>query len=238
MQSDRQQAYDRGSTIFSPDGRLYQVEYAREAVARGGPTVGVTTQESVVFASTGTRRSPLVVPDSIEKLHDVDGQLAVATAGHVADGRRLVEYGREFAHHEQLRYGEQPDVESLVKSLADHVQESTQAGGTRPYGVALLAGGVTDGPELYELDPSGTPTAWTATAIGSGSAAIRSTLEAEYEEGLDEHTGLRLAVEALATDDRDLSSETLDVGVARRNGFELLDSEKRRSLLDETGQAS
>jgi proteasome alpha subunit len=238
MQSDRQQAYDRGSTIFSPDGRLYQVEYAREAVTRGGPAVGVTTEDSVVFAATGTRRSPLVVPDSIEKLHDVDGQLAIATAGHVADGRRLVEYGREFAHREQLRYGEQSDVESLAKSLADHVQESTQVGGTRPYGVALLVGGVADDPALYELDPSGTPTAWTATAVGNGSADIRSTLEAAYEGGLDEHAGLRLAVDALGTEDRELSSETLDVGVARKDGFQLLDNEERQSLLDETGQAS
>jgi proteasome alpha subunit len=235
MQPDNQQAYDRGSTIFSPDGRLYQVEYAREAVARGGPTVGVTTEDSVVFASTGSRRSPLVVPDSIEKLHDVDGQLALATAGHVADGRRLVEYAREFAHHEQLRYGEQASIETLAKELADHVQEATQVGGTRPYGVAVLVGGVTEEPALYELDPSGTPTEWTATAIGAESEAIRSTLEDEYEAGLDEHTGLRVAIDALAASGQEVTSPTLDIGVARDDGFAVFEREACENLLEETG---
>lgn len=250
MQSDRQQAYDRGSTIFSPDGRLYQVEYAREAVARGGPTVGVTTEDSVVFASYGEARSPLVVPDSIEKLRDVDGQLGIATAGHVADGRRLVEYGREFAHRERLRYGEQPGVETVAKALADFVQESTQVGGTRPFGAALLVGGVdvsrtsasrtqsddvVGSPRLYELDPSGTPTEWAATAIGSESDAILSVLEDEYEEGIDEHAGLRLALRALAGEDDELASDALDVAVARESGFESLDAEQPETLLEETG---
>jgi proteasome alpha subunit len=239
MQPD-QQAYDRGSTIFSPDGRLYQVDYAREAVEQGGPTVGVRTTDSVVFASYGRPRSSLVVPESIEKLHDIDGRLGVATAGHVADGRRLVDYGREFAHEERLRYDEQPDVEAVSKALADFVQESTQVGGTRPFGAALLLGGVVDTPRLYDVDPSGTPTEWRATAIGNGSDSIREALEEEYEAGLDEHTGLRLALRALAKGAGELSPDSLDVAVARESGFEVFERDQRATLLEETefGRAS
>ncbi|SDJ56698.1 proteasome alpha subunit [Halovenus aranensis] len=234
MEPNNQQAYDRGSTIFSPDGRLYQVEYAREAVARGGPTVGITAAESVVFASYGSARSPLVVPESIEKLRDIDGQLGIATAGHVADGRRLVEQGRQFAHQERLRYDEQPGVEATAKALADFVQESTQVGGTRPFGAALLVGGVVDRPRLYDVDPSGTPTEWRATAIGHESDAIREALEAEYEQQLDEHTALRLALRALSGDERELSTESLDVAVAREDGLTTFDEGQRRDLLEET----
>jgi len=240
MDPNNQQAYDRGSTIFSPDGRLYQVDYAREAVEQGGPTVGVTTEDSVVFASFGKPRSSLMVPESIEKLHDIDGQLGVATAGHVADGRRLVSYGREFAHHERLRYDEQAGVESVSKALADFVQESTQVGGTRPFGAALLVGGVVDRPQLYDVDPSGTPTEWTATAIGNGSDSIRDVLEEEYEPGMDEHTGLRLALQALDSGDRERSTDALGVAVARESGFERFERDRREQLLTETefGQAS
>lgn len=255
MDPNNQQAYDRGSTIFSPDGRLYQVDYAREAVEQGGPTVGVTTAESVVFASFGKPRSSLVVPKSIEKLHDIDGHLGVATAGHVADGRRLVSYGREFAHQERLRYDEQPGVESVSKALADFVQESTQVGGTRPFGAALLVGGVdvpresasqtqsddvVGTPRLYDVDPSGTPTEWTAAAIGNESDIIRDVLEEEYEPGMDEHTGLRLALQALASGDRELSTDALDVAVARGSGFEPFGRDRLETLLDETefGRAS
>jgi len=238
MHTGGQQAYDRGSTIFSPDGRLYQVEYAREAVARGGPIVGVTTDDGVVLASCGSPRSPLVVPESIEKLHDVDGRLAVATAGHVADGRRLVEQARVHAQRERLRYGERPDVETLARALADRVQQSTQAAGTRPFGAAVLVGGVSDVPRLYELDPSGASTEWQAAAIGGDREAIQAVLVDEYERTLDERAGLALAVRALAAGDRELSRSAVDVGVAREDGFDLLEPAQREVLVDETERAS
>lgn len=236
MQPDRQ-AYDRGSTIFSPDGRLYQVDYAREAVSRGSPTVGVTTAEGVVFAAASNRRSPLVESGSIEKLHDVDGHIGIATAGHVADGRRLLDYGREYAQHERLRYGEPPGVEPVVTALADHVQESTQRGGTRPFGVALLLGGVTEaGSRLYELDPSGAPTAWAATAIGRDSDAALSYLESEYDEGLDRSAGLRIALRALAeSSGADLTPDDLDVATTGPAGFDLFDRRRREQALAEAG---
>lgn len=182
----RQQAYDRGSTIFSPDGRLYQVEYAREAVGRGSPSLGITTDAGVVLAATKRVASPLLEAGSIEKISVVDDHVAIASAGHAADARQLVAEARTAAQRHRVRYGEPIDVGALTTGLADHVQESTQTGGSRPYGAALLVAGIDDsGPGLYEVDPSGTPYGWRAVAIGRGSDDIRHALEQRFDESVD-----------------------------------------------------
>jgi hypothetical protein len=139
---NQQQAYDRGITIFSPDGRLYQVEYAREAVKRGTASVGVRTADGVVLAADRHARSPLLERDSIEKIHKADDHVGIASAGHVADARKLIDLARRQAQVEQLRYGQQIGVESLTKEVTDYIQEYTQTGGARPFGVALVVGGM------------------------------------------------------------------------------------------------
>ncbi|QSG07951.1 archaeal proteasome endopeptidase complex subunit alpha [Halapricum desulfuricans] len=194
-----QQAYDRGITIFSPDGRLYQVEYAREAVKRGSASVGVRTPEGVVLAADRRARSPLIEEESIEKIHGVDDHVALASAGHVADARKLIDFARRRAQVEKLRYDESIGVETLTKAVTDHIQEYTQTGGARPFGVALLVGGVENGePRLFETDPSGTPYEWQATAIGGGREDIQSHLEDNYEDDLSLEEGVGLALEAIA----------------------------------------
>jgi proteasome alpha subunit len=214
--NQQQQAYDRGITIFSPDGRLYQVEYAREAVKRGSPSVGIRAADGVVLAASKRVRSPLLESDSVEKLHQVDDRIGVATAGNVADGRQLVDFARRRAQVEQLRYGEPVTVETLTKETTDHIQQYTQTGGARPFGAALLVGGVDPEPRLFECDPGGTPTAWKAAVIGSDSAAIREFLEGEYDEGMDVDAAVDLALEALADPDDDgLAPEEVTMGVAR-----------------------
>ncbi|MFD1645359.1 archaeal proteasome endopeptidase complex subunit alpha [Haloarchaeobius litoreus] len=230
---DDRRSYDRGTSIFSPDGRLYQVEYAREAVRKGSATVGVTTDESVVFASDTSTRSPLLERDSVEKIHDVDGHLGVASAGHVADARRLVDEARRFAQTERLRYGEAPGVETAAKAIADVVQESTQTGGMRPFGVALLVGGVVDGgPRLFETDPSGTPSAWRATAIGSGSDEIRDYLETEYADGLGTSDGVALALDALRTGTDGITPGEAAVATMDAEGFRTVDDDIVASHFD------
>ena len=237
MQGD-QQAYDRGTSIFSPDGRLYQVEYAREAVKRGSASVGVRTADGVVLAARRRVRSPLMDPDSVEKLHRVDGHLGVASAGHAADARRLVEFAREAAQRERLRFDEPLGVEPLTKELADHVQEYTQRGGARPFGTALLVGGVDDsGPALYETDPSGTPSSWQAAAVGRNSAEIQEYLEAEYVADAGLESGVDLALSALAAP-ADEGFDLSDVGVATvtaDGGYRQLSADERRGRLDALG---
>ncbi|MFC6942318.1 archaeal proteasome endopeptidase complex subunit alpha [Salinirubellus sp. GCM10025818] len=196
----QQQAYDRGITIFSPDGRLYQVEYAREAVKRGTASVGVRTAGGVVLAVDKRIRSPLMERTSVEKIHKADEHIGIASAGHVADARQLIDFARRQAQVEQLRYGEPIGVETLTKSVTDHIQQYTQVGGARPFGVALIIGGVEDGqPRLYETDPSGTPYEWKALAVGADRGEIEDYLEEHYDESMDLDGGIGLALSALAS---------------------------------------
>ena len=200
MQGNEQQAYDRGITIFSPDGRLYQVEYAREAVKRGTASVGVRTEDGVVIAADRHARSPLIERDSIEKIHEIDSHVGVASAGHVADARQLIDVARRQSQVNRLRYDEPASVESLTKEITDYIQQYTQTGGARPFGVALLVAGIEDGePRLFETDPSGTPDEWQAVAIGGSREDIQSFLEDEYAEGMDLEGGIELALRALAS---------------------------------------
>jgi proteasome alpha subunit len=198
MQGNDQQAYDRGTSLFSPDGRIYQVEYAREAVNRGAASVGIRTSEGVVLAAQTKARSSLMETESIEKLHKLDDHVGTASAGHVADARRLIDFARQRAQTNRLRFEEPVPVETLAKNITDHIQESTQVGGTRPYGAALLIGGVSDGrARLFETDPSGTPHEWKAVAIGGGHDEIQSFLETEYDESMSLDAGVELALRAL-----------------------------------------
>ncbi|WP_424017806.1 archaeal proteasome endopeptidase complex subunit alpha [Halorientalis pallida] len=196
----QQQAYDRGITIFSPDGRLYQVEYAREAVKRGTASVGVRTEDGVVLAADTRVRSPLLERESVEKLHKIDDHIGIASAGHVADARQLIDFARRQAQVNQLRYGEPIGVESLTKGITDQIQQYTQTGGARPFGVALIVGGIENGePRLFETDPSGTPYEWQALAVGGNREDLISFFEEEYRDDLDLDGGIDLALRGLDT---------------------------------------
>ncbi|ERH00786.1 MAG: proteasome endopeptidase complex, archaeal, alpha subunit [Halonotius sp. J07HN6] len=198
MRGNDQQAYDRGTSLFSPDGRIYQVEYAREAVSRGAPSVGIRTADGVIIAAQSRAGSSLMESESIEKLHKIDDHVGAASAGHVADARQLVDFARRQGQVSQLRYGEPIDVEALTKELTDHIQENTQRGGTRPYGAALLVAGIENGePRLFAADPSGTPNEWKATVIGGSGGDVQEFLEDEWTDEISHDDGLALAVRAL-----------------------------------------
>lgn len=220
----QQQAYDRGITIFSPDGRLYQVEYAREAVKRGTASIGVRTTEGVVLAVDKRIRSPLMERESVEKIHKADSHIGIASAGHVADARQLVDYARQQAQLNHFRYDEPIGVETLTKNVTDFIQQYTQVGGARPFGVSLIIGGIEgDTPRLYETDPSGTPYEWKALAIGAERADLQDYLEQEYEDEMQLEEGIRLAVRALARiNDGQLAPHDV--------GFATVDVESKRFL--------
>ncbi|WP_458204671.1 archaeal proteasome endopeptidase complex subunit alpha [Haladaptatus sp. NG-SE-30] len=233
----QQQAYDRGITIFSPDGRLYQVEYAREAVKRGSASIGVRTQGGVVLAVDKRTRSPLMEQTSVEKLHKSDDHIGIASAGHVADARQLIDFARRQSQINRLRYDEPIGVETLTKEVTDHIQQYTQVGGARPFGVALIIGGIENGePRLYETDPSGTPYEWKALAVGADRGEIQDYLEANYSKEMDLDGGIDLALSALGTvNDDELSADgvgiaTVDVESER---FRMLDDDEVEEYLGE-----
>jgi proteasome alpha subunit len=226
----QQQAYDRGITIFSPDGRLYQVEYAREAVKRGTASIGIRTDEGVVLAVDKRIRSPLLEGSSVEKLHKVDDHVGIASAGHVADARQLIDFARRRTQTNRLRYDEPIGIETLTKEVTDHIQQYTQVGGARPFGVALIVGGIDDGePRVFETDPSGTPYEWKALAVGADRGEIEDFLEERYEESMSLDEGIDLALSALASvNDGELGPEGVGVStitVADENYRELTTDE-------------
>lgn len=229
QEQNQQQAYDRGTSIFSPDGRLYQVEYAREAVKRGSASIGIQTNDGVVLAAEINIRSSLMEPSSIEKLHKTDKHIGVASAGHAADVRKLVDKARQHAQVEQWRYDQPIDVETLTTAVCDDIQEHTQKGGTRPFGVGLLIGGIHEGdPRLFEVTPAGTASEWRATAIGVNSNELQAALEEQYRADLSLDDGIRAVLRALenVTDDEllatDISVATIDTN---SNRYEIVNEE-------------
>jgi len=173
-----------------------------------------------------------MVSESIEKLHKFDDHIGGASAGHVADARQLIDFARQRAQVNRLRFEEPISVETLAKEITDHIQESTQIGGTRPYGAALLIGGVDDDrPRLFETDPSGTPHEWAAVAIGGGHKEIQSFLEEEYEDGLDLDAGMELALGGLMIDEELAAEEISLVTIDADHGYRARSTEEIDGIL-------
>jgi len=192
-------AYDRAITVFSPDGRLFQVEYAREAVKRGTTAVGLTYKDGILLAVDKNVVSPLIVPKSIEKIFKIDDHIAVATSGLVADARRLVEEARLRAQRNRLVYNEPINVLTLTRDICDTKQAYTQYGGARPFGTALLIAGMNKEPHIFETDPSGAFTEYTAGAIGMGKKDVEKFLEDKYKPTISKADAINLALLSLST---------------------------------------
>jgi proteasome alpha subunit len=207
--------YDRAITVFSPDGRLYQVEYAREAVKRGTTAVGIKCAEGVVLIVDKRVSSRLLEPLSIEKIFKIDEHIGVASSGLVGDARALVDRARIESQINRVTYDEKIDVETLAKKLGDHMQTYTQFGGARPYGTALLIAGISDGQSrLFETDPSGTLLEYKATGIGIGRNAVMKVFEEEYSFDASLRDCILLGIKALhdATEGK-FDVNTVEIGV-------------------------
>ena len=179
-----QQGYDRAITIFSPDGRLYQVEYAIETVRRGTIALGIKCKGGIVMAAEEKVRK-LQISDTAQKIFQIDDHVGVAAAGYIPDARSQVDNARFFSQSNRIIYDEPVDVETIAKHLADQSQQYTQYGGVRPFGVSLILGGIVAGkPNLFLTDPSGTYISYDAVAIGAGSDRVTEFLEKNYSDDI------------------------------------------------------
>ncbi|ACB40315.1 archaeal proteasome endopeptidase complex subunit alpha [Pyrobaculum neutrophilum] len=207
--------YDRAITIFSPEGKIYQVEYAGEAVKRGWPTVGVKCRSGVVLVAEKRKISALFDPSSLEKIYLVDEHVAASPSGLLADARILIDYARDVALSHRFIYDEPIDIELLTKAVCNLKQQYTQFGGTRPFGVALLVAGVDrHGARLFQTDPSGVYIGYFATAIGADSGTISEFLEKNYKFDLGMGECVELAVKALASAVEITESGNIEVAYA------------------------
>ncbi|MDD1667676.1 MAG: archaeal proteasome endopeptidase complex subunit alpha [Methanomicrobiales archaeon] len=218
MQPQYQMGYDRAITVFSPDGRLYQVEYAREAVKRGTTAVGIKCTDGVVLIVDKRVATRLLEPSSIEKIFRIDEHIGVASSGLVGDARALVDRARIECQINRVSYNEAIDVETLAKKLCDHMQTYTMFGGARPYGTALLIAGISDGTaRLFETDPSGTLLEYKATGIGTGRPAVMKVFEEEYNPEASCRDAILLGLKALhAATEGKFDVNTVEMGIVEQ----------------------
>jgi len=189
--------YDRALTIFSPDGRLYQVEYAIETVRRGTIAVGIKVNDGVVLA-VEERVKKLQNPRLSQKIFQVDDHIMIAAAGYVPDARVLVDNARILAQNNRLIYDEAIEVETVARALGDLAQQYTQYAGVRPFGVSLIIAGIDkEAPALYTTDPSGTYLEYDAIAIGGGSDVANEYLEQNYKEDIKLDDAIDLALKCI-----------------------------------------
>ncbi len=189
--------YDRSSIMFSPDGRLLQVEYAKKTVRQGTSALGIVCKDGVLLMADKRIVEKLVLPKSIEKIYQVDDHIGATASGMLSDGRVLIERAQLVAQQHRVTYDEPIDVLSLVKDICDMKQFFTQYGGARPFGVSILFAGINDAPELYSTDPTGIYFEYKATAIGEGETEIKEFLEKNYKENINLEEGIKLGVRAL-----------------------------------------
>ena len=200
-----QQGYDRAITVFSPDGRLYQVEYAIETVRRGTIAVGVKCKDGIVIA-VEEKSKKLQISNIAQKIFQIDDHVGVAAAGYIPDARSQVDNARFFSQSNKMIYDEPVEVETIAKHLADQCQQFTQYAGVRPFGVALILGGVVNKvPQMYLTDPSGTYISYDAIAIGAGSEEVTDFLEKTYKNdlSLDDASALATAGIYLSSEDKE-----------------------------------
>lgn len=189
--------YDMTPTMYSPDGRIYQVEYAIETVKRGTLAIGIICSDGVIIAVEENPRA-LQVADVTQKIFQVDYHIGVAAAGYIPDARVQVDNARFFSQSSKLTYDEPVEVETVAKHLADQCHQFTQYSGVRPYGVALIIAGVDQkGGAIYVTDPSGTYVSYAAVAIGAGSEEVTDFLEKNYKPEMSLEDGAALATAAI-----------------------------------------
>ena len=218
--------YDRAITLFNPDGRILQVEYAKRTVSQGFAVVGLVGKNSIVFVADKKLHDleKLIVPESIEKVFKIDEHIGAAIAGMIADGRTLVEKAQVNAQQFRVTYNEEADLTLIVKGISAEMQSLTQYGGARPYGVSLIFGEVKEGkPELFMLDPSGTFFQYKGVAIGGNSDSINKFLEKEYKLDMDTDSLVKLGIRALRLEDSKVAPDKFEIAVIDSDGFRKLE---------------
>ncbi|GMM34581.1 proteasome core particle subunit alpha 2 [Saccharomycopsis crataegensis] len=222
--------YSFSLTTFSPSGKLVQIEYALNAVKQGVTSLGIKATNGIVLATEKTVHNTLVKSDSFNKIELLTGDIGVTYAGMNPDFRVLVDKSRKLAHTNYKRvYNENPPVKILTSDIAKTIQEATQSGGVRPFGVSLLVGGYDDatlskkknegdpnasGFSLYQVDPSGSFYPWKATAIGKNSSSAKTFLEKRYNEELELEDAIHIALLTLKeTIEGEMNGKTIEIVV-------------------------
>jgi len=236
--------YDRGVNTFSPEGRLFQVEYAIEAVKLGSTSVGIQTSQGVLMAIEKRLTSTMLEPSSVEKIMEIDTHIGAAVSGLIGDARTLVDHARIESQNHQFTYDEPMGVEALTQSVCDLAlgfgegrKKNEKSKMSRPFGVALLVAGYDkkSGPQLYFSDPSGTYFQYKAKAIGAGSEGAQQTLQDRYRDDMTLIDAENLAFEILKQVMEDkINSVNVEVASVTENGFHVYKPNEVETIIGRT----
>lgn len=203
--------YDRTSIMFSPDGRLLQVEYAKKTVKQGTTALGIVFKDGALLVADKRIVEKLIVGKSIEKVFQVDDHIGATASGILSDGRILIERAQVIAQQHHITYSEPIPTETLVKEISNIKQLYTQVGGARPFGVSIMFIGIVDEPQLFVTDPTGIFFEYKATAIGEADTTVKEILTKQYRENMNFEEAARLGFGALKKAlGKDFSIERVD----------------------------
>jgi len=237
---------DYGVNTFSQEGRLFQVEYALEAIKLGSTALGIQTKEGVLLAVEKRVESKLMVPSSNKKIMEIDSHLGAVYSGLQADGRTLIDYARVQSQSYWFTYDEPMPVKSVTASVADHMmsfagtddddEESKKKKMSRPFGVAFILAGVDDNkePSLFKIDPSGTTVRYLAVAVGAGGESAMSVLQDRYAKSMTLREAEDLAAEILKqVMEAKIGIENCEFALlsSATQKFELYDKERQQAVL-------
>ena len=229
--------YDRAITMFSPDGRLLQVEYAKKTVKQGSTAIGMVCEDGILLCTDKRIVDKLIVPESVEKIFQIDDHILATASGILSDARVLIERAQLEAQKHKLTYGSPIDTLSVVKDVCNLKQVCTQSGGLRPFGVSTLIAGIDeDGPKLFETDPTGIYFRYNATVIGEGETEIEKILHDKYKENITIEEATKLTIGALKKVlDNDFNVDRIDVAYINKEEKEFvrIDRDKVKKIFDE-----
>jgi proteasome alpha subunit len=231
----QQMGYDRAASMFAPDGRLLQVEYANKTVKQGTATIAFVCSDGVLIVADKRVNDKLMVSKSKEKIYQIDEHIACAVSGLVADGMVLIDRAQVKAQQHRISYDNPIDILSIVKDICSYKQITTQSGGYRPFGVSLLFAGVDDdGAQIYVTEPSGVYFQYKAAAIGEFESEIKDKLREKFKDGSTTKTNLKLAFSIFKeVKKEDYNVELLDVAVIddKKRQYKKLDSKEVSEML-------
>ncbi|MGC8648606.1 MAG: archaeal proteasome endopeptidase complex subunit alpha [Candidatus Micrarchaeia archaeon] len=226
------QAYDRGA-MFSPDGRLLQVDYAREAVRRGATSIGITTNNEVILIAHKNITEPLAIPNTVQKIFRIDANIGVTYSGLVSDGLHIINVMRNHTQTHRMIYDETESIEAISKEIAEEIQVATQYGGLRPYAISLLIGGFDKVPKLFEVDAGASFLGYKADAIGQGKQKAQELLSKEYKEDMSLADSITLGLSIIKrTVEQKINEFNVDIAtVTKKDGYRQWDPDEIKKYL-------
>ncbi|MFA4960802.1 MAG: archaeal proteasome endopeptidase complex subunit alpha [Candidatus Pacearchaeota archaeon] len=213
----QQMGYDRAATMFAPDGRILQVEYAEKTIRLGSSSVGVVCKDGVILVSDRRQRDKLVVEESANKINEIDDHIIAVASGVMSDARILVEKARILAQQHRVTYDSPSKTESIVQDIADVKQQFTQYGGSRPFGVSMMFAGMEEKPLLFATDVTGNYLRYKANAIGENDEKIKTKLREKYRADLTVKEAIKMVFEIFKEIQGDeYSVDRFDAGILEK----------------------